>query len=51
MSLRRLLSTVAAPAPAASRAVVAQKGPFEVQAEVGKKLFWCACGLSKKQPW
>ena len=31
--------------------VVAQKAPFGVAVEAGKKYFWCACGLSKKQPF
>lgn len=29
---------------------VAQKGPYIVQEKPGKKA-WCACGLSKKQPY
>lgn len=29
----------------------AQKGPFKVSVEAGKKYFWCACGRSKKQPF
>ena len=31
--------------------VVAKKGPFVVEVEEGKSYFWCACGLSKKQPF
>lgn len=31
--------------------VVAQKGPYVVEVEAGKSYFWCACGLSKKQPF
>lgn len=31
--------------------VVAQKGPFSVEVESGKKYFWCACGRSAKQPF
>ncbi len=31
--------------------VVAQKSPFAVEVEHGKAYFWCACGLSKNQPF
>ncbi|TYB80571.1 CDGSH iron-sulfur domain-containing protein [Maritimibacter fusiformis] len=31
--------------------VIAQKGPFAVEVEEGKRYFWCACGRSKKQPF
>lgn len=31
--------------------VVAQKAPYAVDVEAGKSYFWCACGLSKKQPF
>ncbi len=34
-----------------SEPVVAQKSPYAVECESGKKYFWCACGLSKKQPF
>jgi CDGSH-type Zn-finger protein len=30
---------------------VAQKAPFPVDVEEGKKYFWCACGLSSNQPF
>lgn len=30
--------------------VVAQKAPYKIQEEPGSK-FWCACGLSKNQPY
>ena len=30
--------------------IVAQKGPFQVKVESGRKYFWCACGRSKRQP-
>ena len=30
---------------------IAQKGPYVVEVQEGKKYFWCACGLSKKQPF
>ena len=32
-------------------AVVARKGPFGVVVEKGKTYWWCACGLSKSQPF
>ena len=31
--------------------VVAQKAPFGVEVEEGKSYWWCACGLSKEQPF
>lgn len=31
--------------------VVAQKGPYTVEVEVGKKYWWCACGRSARQPF
>lgn len=31
--------------------VCAQKGPYEVEVEAGRAYSWCACGLSKKQPF
>ena len=31
--------------------VIAQKGPYEVSVKEGKNYWWCACGLSKKQPF
>jgi CDGSH-type Zn-finger protein len=33
------------------QAVIAQKGPFEVTLEAGKKYAWCACGRSRTQPF
>ena len=27
------------------------KGPYKVKIEKGKTYFWCACGLSQKQPF
>lgn len=30
---------------------IAQKAPYAVEVEAGKKYFWCACGLSKNQPF
>lgn len=29
---------------------IAQRGPYVVEETAGKKM-WCACGLSKKQPY
>ena len=31
--------------------VIAQKSPFRVEVQAGKKYFWCACGRSAKQPF
>jgi CDGSH-type Zn-finger protein len=31
--------------------VAAQKAPYMVTVEAGKKYFWCACGRSGKQPF
>ncbi|XOV89580.1 MAG: CDGSH iron-sulfur domain-containing protein [Pseudomonadota bacterium] len=31
--------------------VVAQKSPFGIEVEAGKKYFWCACGKSANQPF
>ena len=31
--------------------VVAQKSPIVIDVEEGKNYFWCACGLSKNQPF
>ena len=30
---------------------IAQKGPYLVEVEAGRTYFWCACGLSRKQPF
>jgi CDGSH-type Zn-finger protein len=30
---------------------IAQKAPYKIDVEEGKKYFWCSCGLSKKQPF
>jgi CDGSH-type Zn-finger protein len=32
-------------------AKIAQKGPFGVEVEEGKRYFWCACGRSQTQPF
>ncbi len=32
-------------------AIPAQKAPYAVEVEAGKKYFWCACGRSAKQPF
>ena len=34
-----------------SEPTIAQKKPYEVEVEAGKNYFWCACGLSKNQPF
>ena len=34
-----------------SEPTIAQKEPYEVDVEAGKTYLWCACGLSKKQPF
>ena len=31
--------------------VCAQKAPYPTEVEEGKSYYWCACGLSKKQPF
>ena len=31
--------------------VTPQKSPYKVEIEKGKTYFWCACGLSQKQPF
>jgi CDGSH-type Zn-finger protein len=31
--------------------IPAQKAPYAVEVEAGKKYFWCACGRSQKQPF
>lgn len=31
--------------------IAAQKAPFPVEVEAGRKYFWCACGRSAKQPF
>ena len=28
-----------------------QKAPYPAEVEAGKTYFWCACGLSQKQPY
>jgi len=32
-------------------AKIAQKSPYEIEVEEGKRYFWCACGHSSKQPF
>jgi len=32
-------------------ASIAQKSPYPTTVEAGKSYFWCACGLSKSQPF
>lgn len=31
--------------------VIAQKSPYAVKVNEGKRYFWCACGRSKNQPF
>jgi CDGSH-type Zn-finger protein len=31
--------------------IPAQKAPYAVEVEAGKRYFWCACGRSKTQPF
>lgn len=35
----------------AEDAVIAQKGPFQVDLEAGKDYYYCRCGRSKQQPF
>ena len=30
---------------------IAQKAPFRVEVQAGRKYWWCACGRSAKQPF
>jgi len=34
-----------------SEQTIAQKAPYPVEVEAGKTCWWCACGLSRKQPF
>ena len=34
-----------------SNPTIAQKAPYPVDVEQGKKYFWCACGKSNRQPF
>jgi CDGSH-type Zn-finger protein len=34
-----------------SEAIPAQKSPYAVAVEAGRKYFWCACGRSANQPF
>ena len=31
--------------------VIAQKAPYPIEVDAGKIYWWCACGMSKKQPF
>jgi len=33
------------------KSVTSQKSPYKVKVEKDKTYFWCACGLSQKQPF
>jgi CDGSH-type Zn-finger protein len=35
----------------AEEPVIAQKNPYVVNLEEGKRYFWCRCGRSAKQPF
>ena len=37
--------------PHRSNPIVAKKGPYVVELEVGKKYYWCSCGRSESQPF
>jgi len=34
-----------------TKPVIAQKGPFPVEVKAGTVYKWCACGMSKTQPF
>ena len=34
-----------------SEAIPAQKAPYAMNVEAGRKYFWCACGRSANQPY
>ena len=34
-----------------SKPQIAAKSPFAVEVEKGKDYYWCACGMSKSQPF
>lgn len=34
-----------------SEPVIAQKSPYAIEVEEGKRYFWCECGKSKEQPF
>ena len=34
-----------------AKPTIAQKSPFAVELEQGKKYAWCSCGASSKQPF
>jgi CDGSH-type Zn-finger protein len=34
-----------------TEAIIAQKSPYPIEVEAGRKYFWCACGRSAKQPF
>lgn len=36
---------------AIARPIPAQKAPYAVEVEAGRRYFWCACGRSAKQPF
>jgi len=34
-----------------TEATIAQKAPYATPVEAGKTYYWCACGVSKNQPF
>lgn len=34
-----------------SKPIIAQRGPYAVELEKGKRYMWCTCGRSKEQPF
>jgi CDGSH iron-sulfur domain-containing protein 3 len=34
-----------------SESLIAQKAPYPVDVQAGRKYFWCACGRSSRQPF
>jgi CDGSH-type Zn-finger protein len=47
----RVSTSASTPAPAAEEPVIAQRGPYKVQLLAGYRYAWCACGMSKWQPF
>jgi CDGSH-type Zn-finger protein len=36
---------------ATPRPTIAQRAPYPIEVEAGRTYWWCACGLSSKQPF
>lgn len=45
------MASAPTPAAPADEPVIAQKGPYKVELLAGYRYAWCACGLSKWQPF